>query len=107
MIYLAYDGSLGGDWVARYGGEEFGIVLPETDVDGGLAVGERLRGSVQSLGLAHAKSPCAPHVTISLGVAACHPSGTARPDDLIAAADQALYEAKRTGRNRVVAAPSR
>ncbi|HEU4740597.1 MAG TPA: sensor domain-containing diguanylate cyclase [Meiothermus sp.] len=87
-----------GDIPARYGGEEFAVVLPNTSAQGAMALAERLRQTV-----AHVSWPLRP-VTVSVGVA----SQTAAAEDpltLIAAADQALYEAKRAGRNRVVQAP--
>ena len=91
-----------GDLVARYGGEEFIAVLPHADLDTALAAAERLRAAVESLGLPHERSSTAQVVTASIGAAtvlASLPGAT--PHSLIAAADQALYEAKRSGRNRV------
>lgn len=85
--------------LARYGGEEFAMALPETTVEQAVQACERLRKSVaehffqyQSLRLP---------VTVSVGVAVNGPA-TLTPEDLLQAADQKLYEAKRTGRNRVV-----
>ncbi len=91
------------DHVARYGGEEFAIILPDTDAHGAAITARRLKDSVESLDIEHAHSPVAPHVTISLGAAAMVPP---RNDDapdtiLIEAADEALYEAKAAGRNKV------
>ena len=92
-----------GDFVARYGGEEFVVLLADTEVPGALAVGERLRAGVEELSLDHAHSAAGPCVTISVGVAGMVPHRDNHPDRLLAAADQALYQAKATGRNRVVA----
>lgn len=89
------------DLVARYGGEEFVVVLPGTDAGGARYLAERLRAGVEGLGIPHANSAAAPHVTISLGVATAVPRRDASPESLIEAADEALYEAKREGRNRV------
>ncbi len=90
------------DLVARYGGEEFAAVLPDTDVDGALAVAERMRLHVAWLALPHPGSPVASHVTISLGLAAGPAVASREPTDLVAQADAALYAAKAQGRNRVV-----
>lgn len=89
------------DVVARVGGEEFALLLPETEMDAALGVAERLRERVAaSQFLLAAKGP---QVTVSIGVAAVRP-GLAGIAALMKEADQALYEAKRRGRNRVVAA---
>jgi diguanylate cyclase (GGDEF)-like protein len=94
------------DLVARYGGEEFFVVLPETGAGGARQVAEGLRQAVEALAITHGFSTVAPWVTISVGVA----SGRAEPGQdsgfvaLLKAADGALYEAKRQGRNRVAAA---
>jgi len=88
-----------GDLVARYGGEEFGAILPSTPMRGALAVAEVLRARVEAIATRH---PTASRgiVTISLGVATSGAT-TMSADDLVAAADEALYRAKREGKNRV------
>jgi diguanylate cyclase (GGDEF)-like protein len=88
-----------GDLVARYGGEEFAAILPSTPIRGALAVAEVLRARVEAIATRH---PTAPRgiVTISLGVATSG-STTMSAEDLVAAADEALYRAKREGKNRV------
>jgi len=90
------------DLAARYGGEEFACLLPETPLTGALAVAERLRAAVAALQLPHAASEIGPHLSISIGVAAKPGRPGLAPDELLALADVALYEAKRAGRNRVV-----
>jgi len=83
------------DFVARYGGEEFLLMMPETEIDAATKLAERIRRKI-----ADEKLP-AGKITLSLGVAAFPLHGDG-PDLLIAAADAALYEAKRAGGNRVV-----
>jgi diguanylate cyclase (GGDEF)-like protein len=86
---------------ARYGGEEFCLLLPNTGAVKALEVGEKVRATVQGLGLPHITSSHKT-VTVSVGVAATQPSDAQRPGDLIEAADAALYAAKHRGRNTVV-----
>lgn len=89
------------DLVARYGGEEFAIVLPDTDAGGARRVAEAMRAAIEAMHLAHAPSSGKSWVTISLGLAAAVPeTGDTSPQRLLEAADAALYEAKRAGRNR-------
>jgi len=89
-----------GDFCARYGGEEFVVVLPKTDEEGALTVAERVRENVEQLQIPHEKSPFKV-VTISAGVATATP-GTEDIgwEELLRRADEALYAAKRTGRNK-------
>ncbi len=89
------------DLAARYGGEEFVFILPGTDLKGASSLSETLRARVELLGIHHADSPVSQWVTISLGVTAAIPSADSSPFELIRASDQALYQAKREGRNRV------
>ncbi len=93
-----------GDLAARYGGEEFVLILPDADINATQRVAESLRESVESLNLAHIRSPSG-RITISIGVAALTDACFRDPDDLLRAADAALYRAKRDGRNQVQAAP--
>ena len=92
------------DFVARYGGEEFAVVLPNTEIDGAAAVGERLRAAVAALAIPHSASSAGPIVSLSLGAAVAHPTAGATETTLITTADAALYRAKETGRNRVARA---
>lgn len=87
------------DFVARYGGEEFVVVLPNLGARGAEAVASRIAAKLDEAGIAHAASPAAPFVTVSMGIA-CGKAMSAQ--DLLAKADAALYTAKRTGRNRMV-----
>lgn len=88
--------------VARYGGEEFVVLMSGADMSAGVAFAEDVRRLLAELGIEH---PAAPRrrVTASFGVASVVPTAEGSPDALIAAADAALYEAKRGGRDRVIA----
>jgi diguanylate cyclase (GGDEF)-like protein len=92
-----------GDVAARYGGEEFAVILPGIDSHGAAVVAERIRAAMGAHpvpGIEPART-----VTVSIGVAAVTPDAGHVPAQLIAAADAALYEAKRQGRDRVCMAP--
>ncbi|MGE5589886.1 MAG: GGDEF domain-containing protein [Bacillota bacterium] len=87
------------DLVARYGGDEFAVILPETDTEEALAMAERIRERVDSLGIEVTPGD---RIPVSLGVATFPQHGRTRTE-LVERADQALYRVKRQGRNRVVA----
>lgn len=90
------------DIAARYGGEEFVVVLPETDTDGAFAVAERIREGVEALSFAEASGDIVGR-TVSVGVAS-FPHNAKTALRLLEAADNAMYSAKRAGKNRVEAA---
>jgi diguanylate cyclase (GGDEF)-like protein len=90
------------DAFARYGGEEFIAVLPDTGLAGALTIAERMRAAVFDLGIAHSGSLLG-RLTISVGVAYQIPTRSSSPESLVKAADRALYDAKRGGRNHVAA----
>ena len=92
---LLSDGSRREDVVARYGGEEFVALLPETDREQAVMKAERTRKEIASWPFAGGS------ITASIGVLTCGPSGRAEMADILKRVDEALYEAKRTGKNRV------
>jgi diguanylate cyclase (GGDEF)-like protein len=93
------EGTRGIDLASRIGGEEFAVLLVETNQQGGLEVAERLRLAIKSLQI-----PSGGSISASFGVAEC-PIDAQTAADLLKAADVALYEAKRKGRDQVVGAP--
>jgi diguanylate cyclase (GGDEF)-like protein len=93
----------GGDFAARYGGEEFAAVLSETDATGAETVAEKIRSAVATWD-AEEKRHGRVGVTVSIGMASLQPTQATRVDQLLAAADAALYAAKRRGKNRAEAA---
>ena len=97
---LATGATRAGDMVARYGGEEFVLLLPHTTPEGAVRVAEDLRLRLQALALPNPGSPLGV-VTASFGVAAAAPKEGSAPAQLLATADEALYDAKASGRNRV------
>jgi diguanylate cyclase (GGDEF)-like protein len=93
------------DLATRYGGEEFALILPEMSCEDACAVAEAIRDVVLDLRIAHGADDAGEHVTLSIGVASHIPGESdGQPDRLLGAADQALYAAKRLGRNRVIRA---
>lgn len=89
------------DLFARYGGEEFAMVLPDTDYDGAVKLASDLRTNVEQLKINHEESMVSDYVTVSIGVASCSVTKDCEVDKLLRIADDMLYKAKETGRNRV------
>ncbi|OGT22320.1 MAG: diguanylate cyclase response regulator [Gammaproteobacteria bacterium RBG_16_57_12] len=92
------------DALARYGGEEFVVILPDTDAAGAVTIAEKLRSCIDTMNLTHEYSGVSDHVTISLGVATMSPNHGMQSKELVSKADEALYAAKKNGRNRYMTA---
>ncbi|MEQ1516672.1 MAG: GGDEF domain-containing protein, partial [Usitatibacteraceae bacterium] len=92
------------DLLVRYGGEEFCILLPGVAIDRTVLLAERIRDAVEQAKFAFNGRTL--QVTVSVGVSALSPEGTEGVDKLVDRADEALYTAKKAGRNRVVACPA-
>ena len=90
------------DLAARYGGEEFVLTLPQADKEGGHKLAGQLRQQIMTLKLKHENNACGNEITISLGFATVVAELGILFPDLISEADNALYEAKRSERNRTV-----
>lgn len=90
------------DLSARFGGEEFAVILPSTDITGARAAAERVREMVEGLHIDHSHSPTGAWLTVSIGAATVIPEEEQTQSDLIHLADQRLYRAKQTGKNRSV-----
>lgn len=88
------------DLVARYGGEEFSVILLNTDTRGAIKVTQLIIEQIKQLNIPHALSQVAEIVMVSIGITVSIPSINNSPQDLINKADEALYQAKKEGRNR-------
>ncbi|MDO9081415.1 MAG: diguanylate cyclase, partial [Desulfuromonadales bacterium] len=90
-----------GDLSARYGGEEFAVIIPDSPPGTALHFAEKLRQGMIAQALPHAFSAVAEDVTFSVGVVEAHPTRERNAEWYINSADQALYRAKQSGRNRI------
>jgi len=101
-ISRCMDGSLKRprDFIARFGGEEFVVILPDTDGKGALHTAERIRKDVFDLQIPHKYSNVEEYITISLGIASTGEADLFLFEELLDKADQALYKAKETGKNK-------
>lgn len=88
------------DLVSRYGGEEFAVILPNTELSGALQVAQEIQKQVRSIKIPHKTSTVDQYITLSMGMHSLSPLLESTEIDLLNAADQALYHAKQTGRNR-------
>lgn len=98
---LSHSVNRAADCVARYGGEEFVCILPGTEIQGAVLVGESMRKNVEALNVPHMGSSVADCVTISLGTASMVPKRERSQFSLLEAADRCLYKAKDAGRNQM------
>jgi diguanylate cyclase (GGDEF)-like protein len=90
--------------MARYGGEEFAMILPDTDLDQALQMGETIRARAQELAIPHERNTDPSQlVTVSIGITSQKSGLQVEMEALIGYADRALYQAKRNGRNLVAA----
>ena len=90
------------DLAARFGGEEFALVLPATSPGGARLIAEKIRLDVERMAIPHCASPTTGSLTLSIGVATLVPQRDQPVDLVVELGDQALYQAKHEGRNRVV-----
>ncbi|SMP53667.1 PleD family two-component system response regulator [Anoxynatronum buryatiense] len=90
-----------GDLAARYGGEEFACILPDVSTQGVKKIAQRVRMAIKSLRIPHEASSAATVVTVSVGATSIMPGQETGWEVLVERADQALYKAKRQGRNQV------
>jgi diguanylate cyclase (GGDEF)-like protein len=93
--------------IARFSGEQFAIILPDTDTAAATELAEHIRRQVQALAIPHSGEGASGTVTVSIGVAGMTPDDATAMEELVASAAQALYRAKKGGRNRVAGDPVR
>ena len=92
------------DIVARYGGEEFVLLLPDTDEAGAARIADQCQQAIAGLAIEHSGSSCGALLTASIGAGTQLPEAGASATDMVEAVDKLLYQAKKFGRNRIVAA---
>ena len=90
------------DFVARYGGDEFIVILPGTDRNGAERIATKIRLAIRKLKIDHPAAPTGTTVTVSLGIASTVPAIDADSGEFLRRSDQALYQAKKAGRNRMI-----
>jgi diguanylate cyclase (GGDEF)-like protein len=90
------------DLVARYSGEEFVIILPNTPIAGAIQVATDIQSHIRLLQIPHRSSQISPWLTLSMGVVCIVPTLQTSQNDLVDKADQALYRAKKAGRDRMI-----
>lgn len=90
------------DLLARYGGEEFVAILPNTDLESAVGVANAFSRAIEKLKIEHISSEISDHLTISIGLACTTPTKDSYSNELLKSADENLYEAKRSGRNKIV-----
>ena len=93
------------DVAFRYGGEEFAAILPHTEGKGAIKVAEEIQQQIRQLKIEHSSSKISQHITLSIGVSGIIPNSQSLPENLISAADRALYDAKLKGRDRIIYLP--
>ncbi len=91
------------DCCARFGGEEFIVLSPDTNIEQGKAMAEKIQQAIAALNIPHQESKVSSKLTVSIGVAALVPSEGSSKEQLLELADKAMYEAKAAGRNRTIA----
>ncbi|MDX8385659.1 MAG: diguanylate cyclase [Gallionella sp.] len=89
------------DLVARYGGEEFAIILPDTPLEGAKLISQNLFKHIESLAIPHEASSIVGHITLSMGISKFQSKSQISGSILLSQADQALYQSKHDGRNRL------
>ena len=89
------------DFVARYGGEEFAVIMPFTDAAGAKAKANSMLEDIRAIGIKHEYSSCANIITVSLGMVTLTAAQNCSASEMVEHADQALYQAKESGRNQV------